>query len=145
VGQLTRGESVRIGSVRDGWAPVLNTRGDTTSYVYAELLERSPLPPLEISDWNWRADRNFGTRGAVIYNVSVRNNTNEYVPRVRVEFTTYDANERMVTTTFTFVSAIPPGGVRERAVIRRLLWHRAHRADPDREPVISMRLRTGLR
>lgn len=70
------------------------------------------MPVAEIEDWNWGADKNFAGRGAVIWNVKVKNKSDRYLSMVRVEMTTYDKNRKMISTDFTFVNAIPPGGSR---------------------------------
>jgi hypothetical protein len=67
---------------------------------------------LEVVDWNWRKDPGFGTDGAIIWNVQVKNNSSQYVEGVRVDLTTYDAAGKLVTSDFTYVDAIPPGGIR---------------------------------
>jgi len=66
----------------------------------------------EISNWNWRADPSFGNRGTIKWNVEVRNRSSRNIRNVRVEFSTYDSDGKPVGTTFTFVSAIPPGQTR---------------------------------
>jgi len=66
----------------------------------------------EVVDWNWKKDPSFGTDGTIKWNVQIRNKSNQYFDNVRVEFTTYDASERLVSSTFTYVDAIPPGGTR---------------------------------
>lgn len=92
---------------------VLNESPSTGSNTSAETASRTlTLSSVEISDWNWRKDPNFGTRGTIKWNVSVKNKGPENLRNVKVEFTTYDGAGKMVSTTFTYVSAIPPGETR---------------------------------
>ena len=109
VGQLRRGDSIEVTRVEKKWAKV-SIAGIPKGYVYEPLLKSSPLPPLEIADWNWYTDPSFGVDGAVIWNVEVRNNTSKYIEYVKVEFSTYDANDKLITSDFTYVKGLPPGG-----------------------------------
>jgi len=70
------------------------------------------LSSVKIESWNWRPDSDFGTRGAVVWNVNVRNLTNQYIESVRIELTTYNASGKLITSDFTFIRAIPPGATR---------------------------------
>ncbi|WDI86813.1 FxLYD domain-containing protein [Xanthomonas campestris] len=70
------------------------------------------LSSVKIEDWNWSVDPDFGTRGTVKWNASVRNLTEKYIENVRVELTTYDKDGKLITTKFTYVGAIPPAGTR---------------------------------
>lgn len=72
----------------------------------------SALRAVEIVSWNWRPDPSFGGKGTIHWNAQVRNISQKYVESVRLELTTYDASGQLVTTAFTFVSAIPPGETR---------------------------------
>jgi len=63
----------------------------------------------EIEDWNWGADSSFAGRGAVIWNVKVKNKGSRPLSMVRVEMVTYDKSQKMISTDHTFVTAIPPG------------------------------------
>lgn len=67
------------------------------------------LSSAKIDDWNWNADPSFGGKGAVKWNVTVRNVSSRPIEHVRVDFTTYDKAGKMIATTFTYVNAIPPG------------------------------------
>jgi hypothetical protein len=64
---------------------------------------------VEVVDWNWQADAKFGTRGTIKWNVQVRNKSSQNIGSVKVEFATYDKEGKLISTTFTYVSAIPPG------------------------------------
>ena len=70
------------------------------------------MKAVELVSWNWRPDPSFGGKGTIHWNAQVRNVSDKYVENVRLELTTYDAAGHLVTTTFTFVSAIPTGEVR---------------------------------
>lgn len=64
----------------------------------------------EIADWNWGADKRFAGRGAVIWSVIVKNVSDRNIAAVRVQITTFDKLEKLITTDDTYVNAIPPGG-----------------------------------
>lgn len=110
---LFRNEKGRIGAV----LVLLFTGG---LFVLSELGGGIPqakvasqhLDAAEIAEWNWRKDPNFGTRGTIKWNVQVRNKSSENIRTVKVEFTTYDKGGKLVASTFTYVSAIPPGQTR---------------------------------
>jgi hypothetical protein len=72
----------------------------------------SNLAAAEIVDWNWQKDLSFGDRGTIKWNVRVRNKSTHNISSVKVDFTTYDAQGRLVSSTFTYVEAIPPGQTR---------------------------------
>lgn len=67
------------------------------------------LDAAEVVDWNWEKDAGFGTKGAVKWNVVVRNKSDRPISMVKVEFTTYDSSGRLLDSTFTYVTAIPAG------------------------------------
>lgn len=109
VGQLKRGDSVEVKGVEGEWARI--SIGDAPKgFVYEPLLKHNPIPPLEIADWNWYSDPEFGVDGSIIWNVEVRNNTNRYVKTVKVEFSSYDSSEKLITSDFTYVKGLSPGG-----------------------------------
>ena len=72
----------------------------------------SNLAAAEIIGWNWRKDPSFGTKGTIKWNVQVRNKSSENISSVKVEFTTFDKSGKLVASTFTYVSAIPPSQTR---------------------------------
>jgi len=109
VTQLRRGESVQVDSLVNGWFRVFRG-GQPIGYTAASVLQDGPIPPYEIVSWNWQKDPGFGTDGAVIWNVEVRNNTSQYVSLLRVNFATYDANGRLIESDFTYVRGLSPGG-----------------------------------
>lgn len=73
---------------------------------------QAELSAVKVDDWNWAADPEFGSRGAIKWTVSVRNVSDRYVQNAKVELTTYDKAGKLIATDFTFVDAIPPGEVR---------------------------------
>src|SRR5581483_7616163 len=77
--------------------------------------ESSNLEAAEIAEWNWQEDRDFGTQGTIKWNVQIKNRSSRNIATVRVEFTTYDRSSKLVATTFTYVKAIPAGGMRAEA------------------------------
>ena len=90
-------------------------RPDRTSTTAASSKLQPHASTVEIADWNWNVDPNFGTDGTIKWNVQVRNKSSRNVKSVRVEFTTFDAAGALVSTTFTYVHAIPAGGTRSDA------------------------------
>jgi uncharacterized protein YgiM (DUF1202 family) len=110
VGKLSRGEKVKVDSLDQGWLIVYDPSNNKMGYASAKLLKDAPIPPFEVVTWNWRKDPNFGTKGAIIYTVEVRNNTNKYVSSLRVDFATYDKNGNVMDATFLYVSGLQPGG-----------------------------------
>lgn len=108
---IDRGSSlqVRVSDSENGWLPVYEGQ-EEVGYVAGNLLEEAPLPDVEIADWNWRIDPDFGTDGTVRYTVELRNNTSQYIEQVSVEFSTYDAQGSLIESTFTYVSGLSPGG-----------------------------------
>jgi hypothetical protein len=66
----------------------------------------------EIVDWNWHKDPSFGTNGTIKWNVQVKNKSDQYLDRVKVELTTYDASNKLIATTSSYVTAIAPGQTR---------------------------------
>ena len=107
--QLRRGDSVRVIREENGWTEVY-IKGYKKTYIYSELLHDNPLPPVEISSWNWYKDPDFGFDGAVIWNVQVRNNTRKYIEYVVLEFSTYDVNDNLITSSTAAVVKLSPGG-----------------------------------
>lgn len=104
VRQLERGDLVIVRTTENDWARI-----DEGEWASLSLLKDHPIPPIEVASWNWRSDRDFGTSGAVIWNVELRNNTNRYIKQVRVEFTSYDAQGNLITTDFGYVQGLAPG------------------------------------
>ena len=110
IGHLSRGDIVRIDSLQNDWCTCFN--GDQRlGYVYAGLLEESPLPQVEVANFSWYKDAGFGVDGAVIWIVELRNNTPFYIENARVRFTSYDDQGRLMDTDYTYVSGLSPGGV----------------------------------
>lgn len=67
------------------------------------------LDAAEITSMNWRKDPSFGTRGTIKWNVEVRNKSAQNIGTAKVEFSTYDSGGNLVSSTFTYVRAIPAG------------------------------------
>ena len=109
IGSIERGETIKVDSLRDGWLRVFG-HGVKKGYVHVDSLEENPLPPFEIVSWNWYFDLSYGIDGSVIWDVKVRNNTGSYVEHLKIEFTTYDDSGKILTTDFTYVSDLSPGG-----------------------------------
>ena len=107
---LRRGERVEVDSLVNGWYRIFRS-GSPIGYSAASVLQAIPLPPIEVASWNWRKDPGFGTDGAIIWNVELRNNTDRYLDLVRVNLTTYDQQGRIVTSDFMYVRGLSPGGV----------------------------------
>jgi hypothetical protein len=70
------------------------------------------LSAATIDDWSWQADPEFGTNGTIKWRVVVRNTSDKPVESAKVEFSTYDQSGKILTSTFSYVNAIPPGGTR---------------------------------
>jgi len=75
-------------------------------------LSAANLDAAAIAGWNWHKDPNFGTHGAIKWNVEVQNKSTRNISSVRVEFTSYDKTGKLVTSTFAYVHAIPSGQTR---------------------------------
>lgn len=84
--------------------------GADTGYIYKKLVRTDPLPRIQVTTWSWDKDRDFGTDGAIIWNVEVENNTNEYISRVKAEITIYDYDGQITTSDYTYVKNISPFG-----------------------------------
>lgn len=111
VAQLERGDVVHVGSYRSAWWEVARSPGGPAiGYAPVHLFEDESLPEFEIESWRWEKDRDFAGRGTVIYTAVIRNNTGTYRPRLRVEFTTFDRDGRVMDTDFTFATGLSPGG-----------------------------------
>jgi hypothetical protein len=82
-------------------APVLGTSGD-----------HADLPAVEIASWNWRKDPSWGSNGIIHWTVEVKNKSDRNIESAKIEFSTYDAKNKIVSSTFAFVDAIAAGGAR---------------------------------
>jgi hypothetical protein len=76
------------------------------------VAQLSAAPTLQITSSAYDIDPNFGTYGAVIWVVEVRNPTSQWVESAIVNFTSHDASGTVLTSDFTFVGPIPPGETR---------------------------------
>ncbi|HEY0087749.1 MAG TPA: DUF2116 family Zn-ribbon domain-containing protein [Candidatus Lokiarchaeia archaeon] len=109
INYLERGDVVNIDSTLYGWC-IVYKNNNKIGYASENFLNKYPIPDLEIADWNWRTEPDFGGDGAVIYTVQIRNNTNRYIKNVLVEITTYDSNGNLIDTDQTYVTGLSPGG-----------------------------------
>jgi hypothetical protein len=110
---LFRKEKGRIGAVLVlVFAVGLLVLSEVGTVVPQTGVKSSNLAAAEIVEWNWRKDPNFGTHGTVKWNVQVRNKTSDNISDVKVEFTTYNRAGKLISSTFTYLSAIPPGQTR---------------------------------
>jgi len=87
---------------------------DTTDGQFAST-SAAPDPGMaaKIDDWSWEADPDYGTEGAIKWRVSVRNLSSRPITSAKVDFSAYDADHHLLTTTFTYVDNIPPGETRD--------------------------------
>jgi len=109
INNLNRGDVVKVEKTYGDWVQVSRS-GRIIGFAYKPVLETTPIPDYEIVSWNWRKDPGFGTNGAVIWNVQVRNNTDRYIEHLKVEFTSFDSQGRIVTSDYSFVDGLSPGG-----------------------------------
>src|ERR1019366_7054097 len=70
------------------------------------------LKAVEITTWNWKKDPSWGSNGVIHWVVQIKNKSARNVSRVDVEFSTFDAKGKIVSSSHEFVHAIPPGGSR---------------------------------
>ncbi len=85
---------------------------NSSSPVLENAQTAADLSNAEIVGWNWVPDPTFASDGAIKWNVQVRNKSTKYIDSVEIELTTYDNAGSLVSTTSTFVNAIPPGETR---------------------------------
>ena len=112
---MVRGEKGRVlAAAAIGLVLVLIvlTARDLSSIGPSNQTAAEALQSAKVVDLNWYADPEFAGRGTVKWSVSVENITEKPIRDARVEFTSYDANGKMLATTFTYVHAIPPHGRR---------------------------------
>lgn len=68
------------------------------------------LSSVSLASWNWEKDPSYGTQGAIRWRAAIENRTDRPIQRVKVEFSTYDGSNRLITSTADFIRAIPPQG-----------------------------------
>lgn len=109
VGQLTRGDDVRLEATTDDWKKIIE---DTHkgSYVYSPALKLYDVPNIGIVSWNWRKDPDFGTDGTVKWTAEIRNNTDSYIDNVLLKFSTYDSEGNIMTTDTGYATGLSPSG-----------------------------------
>ena len=78
------------------------------------LSDSTNLNAAEISDFNWWKDSEFGTRGAIKWNVKIRNKSAQNIESAKVQFETYDKAGKLISSNFTYVNAIPSGQARSK-------------------------------
>ena len=83
-----------------------------TATSLGQSTQMQDLKTAEIVDWNWSSDPDFGSNGAIKWNVQVRNKSAKPMSLVKVEFTTYDKAGKLIASDFTYVQAIPAGQTR---------------------------------
>ena len=105
---LRHGIKIEFISNEGDWSRVATLRD--TGFVHNDFIGIDPLPDVQIVDWSWSTDPGFGTEGAVIWLVELRNNSSTYIEMVKVEITIYDAQGRVTDSDFTYVSGLAPGG-----------------------------------
>ena len=70
------------------------------------------LSSAKITQWSWDVDSDFGTDGTIKWRAEIQNTSDRPIRNVKVDFTTYDRSGKLLTSTFAYVSAIPPGGTK---------------------------------
>lgn len=70
------------------------------------------LSGVKLSSWSWDADPAFGTSGAIRWRSAVQNLTDRPIARVKIEFSSFDADGKLLTSSASYVRAIPPLGMR---------------------------------
>lgn len=68
----------------------------------------------KIINSTWSADPEFGTKGTIKWAVEVKNISDKHIQNAKVEFTTYDKSGKLVSSDFSYVSAIPAGESRSK-------------------------------
>lgn len=86
---------------------------EVTVFSPPETHESNEAPRIEILLYEWHQDPLRGEDGAVEWNVRVKNNTDELVARVRLEFKSYDEEGNLITTDYAEVMDLTPGGIGE--------------------------------
>lgn len=109
IGRLLPGETVEVVRSEGEWGELRRTRGK--AYVLLGLLQKEPLPALQIVNWDWRKAPRVGRRGVVVWIVEVRNNTDRRVEHVQAELRTFDRKGRLLDTAVTHLRGIRPGKI----------------------------------
>ena len=71
------------------------------------------LSAAEVIDSSWSPDPSFGNNGTVKWRVRIANKTDRSIEHVKVDFSTFDSNNKLLTHTFSYVDAIPAMGYRD--------------------------------
>lgn len=109
IGRLLPGESVVVLRKEGEWGELQRSRGK--AFVLVSLLQKEPLPPLQIVNWDWRKAPRVGRKGVVVWVVEVRNNSDRHVDHVQAEMRTYDRKGRLLHTAVTHLRGIKPGKI----------------------------------
>ena len=71
----------------------------------------APISAVEITEWNWYTEPDFGTDGAVRWVAQVKNTSDRAIYQAELKLTTLDEDGSVITTDVGLVQNIPPGGV----------------------------------
>lgn len=82
------------------------TRRETIKAIQKQKVESAEK--IKIVSWKWYADKDFGSNGAIIYNVEVENISDDYIQIVKINFTSYDKSGKICASDFAFINAIAP-------------------------------------
>lgn len=107
VGRLARRDTIKcvVRPPEEQWLPC----GDN-KWVHGDFLGVGYPPAVEVQSSKFHIDKEFAGEGAVVWTANVRNFSDQYIEKVRVEFTTFDDSDRIVTTDVGFASGLAPGG-----------------------------------
>lgn len=72
------------------------------------------LSSAELENFSWVIDPQFAGKGTVKWKFSVHNNSNKSISLVKVEFTSYDKDHKLLASDFTYIEAIPAGETRSK-------------------------------
>jgi hypothetical protein len=78
---------------------------DTDSAAQVE----APRSAVEIVDWRWFAEPDFGTDGAVRWFVQVANDSRRTIYQAEVKFTSLDESGNALASDFDMVQRVAPG------------------------------------
>lgn len=100
----------------EGWGGDAASCGTSTSCSItmsknqtATVALASALSGVEVVSSTFFPQPNFGTEGAVIWAVEVRNVTSQLVASAEINFTSHDATGSVLASGTTFIGPIPPG------------------------------------
>jgi len=70
---------------------------------------KAPQSAVEIVDWRWFTEPDFGTDGAVRWVVQVANDSRRTIYQAEVEFTSLDESGNALASDFDMVQRVAPG------------------------------------